>query len=243
MIYDTIGQGYSTFRRADPRLLRTILETLDAMNRVVNVGAGTGSYEPRDCSVVAVEPSIMMIRQRNRDAAPVVRATAENLPFLDNSFDASLAILTLHHWDDWRKGVRELSRVAKTRVVILTYDPAATGFWLVEDYFPEIRSLDQATMPAIEDLRQELGQVTVSAVPIPHDCVDGFLGAYWRRPHAYLDGHTRAAISVFGRLTNEQEGLSRLQADLGSGRWQQRNSTLLSRDNLDLGYRLVVANL
>jgi SAM-dependent methyltransferase len=243
MIYDTIGQSYSTFRRADLRLQRTILETLDGTNRVVNVGAGAGSYEPSDRSVVAVEPSITMIRQRQRDCAPVVQATADNLPFPDDSFDAALAVLTLHHWNDWRKGVREMSRVAKTRVVILTYDATATGFWLVEDYFPEIRRLDQATMPAIEDLQKELCQVTVSTVPIPHDCTDGFLGAYWRRPHAYLDDNTRGAISAFSRLANEAEGLSRLQADLQSGLWQRRNKTLLSRDSIDLGYRLLVAAL
>ncbi len=182
-LYDSIGTNYRRFRRPDPRIQRVLLRALDGLGTVVNVGAGTGSYEPRDRFVVAVEPSMVMIRQRSQEAAPAVQATATDLPFRDGSFDGSLAILTIHHWEDWRRGLRELVRAARRRVVVLTWDPSAEGFWLVEDYFPEILRIDRQIFPGLEALREELGHIRVEPVAIPHDCTDGFLGAYLRRPH------------------------------------------------------------
>jgi SAM-dependent methyltransferase len=239
-LYDTIGEGYSRWRRPDPRIAAAILSGLGDATSIVNVGAGTGSYEPADRRVVAVEPSATMIRQRPPTAAPVVRASASALPFRDGAFDASLAILTIHHWPDKRTGLQELRRTACRRTVVFTYDPACTGFWLT-DYFPELQAIDQGMCPPIEDLRNELGSVRVFDVPVPHDCTDGFQGAYWRRPRSYLDPSVRSAISSFARLADAGPGLAALEADLASGAWERRYGDVLSRDTLDLGYRLVVA--
>ena len=182
-LYDTIGRGYRQRRQQDPRIAAQIHGALGSAASVVNVGAGAGSYEPRDRNVVAVDPSQVMIRQRVPDAAPVVRASASNLPFADGSFDASLAVLTIHHWPDVNRGLRELCRVARQRAVILTCDPSVAPFWLT-DYFPEILEIDLRIMPSLSEFRRQLRVIEMVEVPIPHDCTDGFLGAYWRRPEA-----------------------------------------------------------
>lgn len=239
-LYDTIGASYTRFRRPDARIGSSILRALADSASVVNVGAGAGSYEPTDRRVVAVEPSLTMIRQRPRSSAPVVRGSGCALPFRDGVAEASLAILTLHHWPDPRKGLQELRRVARRRVVILTWDPDFSGFWLL-DYFPEILELDRRTMPSLGTLEHELGRTATLDVPIPHDCSDGFLGAYWRRPQAYLDASVRSAISTFAKIRRVDEGVARLTRDLESGEWQRRYGALLGRGSLDLGYRLVVA--
>lgn len=241
-LYDSIGDRYRHHRRPDGYIQNAIFAALDGIGSVVNVGAGSGSYEPRDRLVVAVEPSTTMIRQRAPAAAPVVQAVAESLPFRDAAFDAAMAVLTLHHWRDWRRGVRELARTARGKIVLFTWDPSAEGFWLVNDYFPEVLDIDRRLFPSMEDLTRELGFVRVERLEIPHDCGDGFLGAYWRRPHEYLNPATRAAISTFRKLANVEQGLARLKRDLESGEWSKRYSRLLSRDRLDLGYRLVTTN-
>lgn len=238
-LYDTIGRDYGRFRRQDPRIAAQILQALEGSSSVVNVGAGAGSYEPRDRKLVAVEPSVVMIRQRGANAVPVVRASATNLPFGDGAFDASLAILTIHHWPDLELGLREFRRVGQ-KAVILTHDPSATRFWLT-DYFPEILEIDRWSLPSLAELRRHLGRITVVDVPIPHDCTDGFLGAYWRRPHAYLRADVRSAISFFSRLPNVEKGLSALRRDLASGDWQRRHGEVLLCSAIDLGYRLIVA--
>jgi SAM-dependent methyltransferase len=239
-LYDTIGLGYGRLRRQDRRIAARILRALDGCSSVVNVGAGAGSYEPRDRKLVAVEPSRVMIRQRPRGAAPVVRALATDLPFPDGAFDASLAVLTIHHWSDRERGLGELRRAARRNVVILTHDTSVSEFWLV-DYFPEIRETDRGSMPSLAELRQHLGSIDVFDVPVPHDCTDGFLGAYWRRPEAYLRADVRAAISIFSKLRDVEQGVSALRRDLASGAWHQRYGEILQRSTLDLGYRLVVA--
>ena len=192
--------------------------------------------------MVAVEPSLTMIRQRARDAAPAVRARAEALPFRDASFDAALAILTLHHWPDRARGLAELARAARRRVVVLTHDPAADGFWL-EHYFPGLFHVSRHILPSLEELRRALGRVAVFDVPVPRDCWDGFQGAYWARPEAYLDAGVRSAISSFAKLSEAEllEGLTLLRADLASGEWERRHGAVRPCDALDLGYRLVVA--
>lgn len=242
-LYDEIGVGYERYRRPDPRIAAAIMEALGALAPVVNVGAGTGSYEPDDRPVVAVEPSMTMIRQRRGRIVPVVRASATNLPFGDGAFAAALAVLTIHHWPDRARGLSELARVARRRLVFLTYDPAAEGFWLVDDYFPEIREFDRRHMPSLEEFQRVGWSVEVRPLPIPHDCSDGFLGAYWRRPSAYLDPDARGAISAFSKLSDVDTGLSRLRSDLGDGTWERRYGYLRSRTALDLGYRLVIVNL
>ena len=239
-LYDAIGQGYDVHRRPDPRIAAAITAALGPADPLVNVGAGAGSYEPRDRRVVAVEPSRAMIRQRGPGSAPVVQASAVALPFRDAAFAAALAVLTVHHWPDRARGLAELARVAR-RVVILTWDPASAGFWLVDDYFPEVAAIDRPIFPGMAELGGLLGPIEVRPVLVPHDCSDGFLGAYWRRPHAYLDAGVRGAISTFAKLGTVEASLARLRRDLDDGAWAQRHGHVLGLAELDLGYRLVVA--
>jgi SAM-dependent methyltransferase len=234
-VYDRIGRGYAVTRRPDPRIAAAVRSALGDAASVVNVGAGAGSYEPVDLRVVAVEPAPAMIAQRSAGAAPAVRGVAEHLPFADGAFDAALAVLTVHHWTDRARGLAELARVARRRVVVLTWDPACPGpFWIIE-YVPGILDLDV--------LARALGEIDARPLPVPADCVDGFLGAFWRRPEAYLDPAVRGAISGFAQLGEEAvaPGLARLDADLRSGCWDARFGHLRRLDSLDLGYRLVVA--
>jgi len=238
--YDAIGHSYSARRQPDPGLAAR-LDALIGDSTVLNVGAGTGSYEPVRSGVVAVEPSTVMLSQRPPSAAPAVQAVAEALPFQDQAFDVVLAILTVHHWSDQRRGLEECARVARDRVVILTWDPDAEGFWLVRDYFPDILAIDRRVFPSMELLRAVLGPIDVQPLPIPRDCVDGFLGAFWLRPEAYLDEEVRAGISAFSRLTSIGPQLERLEHDLVSGDWERRNAELRHRTDLDVGYRLVMA--
>jgi SAM-dependent methyltransferase len=241
--YDVIGRSYSRTRRTDPRIAAVIWEALGDARTVVNVGAGTGSYEPPDRDVTAVEPSPVMIAQRPPDAAPAVQAAAEELPFEDGSFDAAMAVLTLHHWSDWRRGIEEMRRVAR-RLVVLSWDPEYTGrLWITAEYFPELAADDVAGFPSLADQAAAVRATRVTPVPIPHDCRDGFYGAHWRRPQAYLDPTVRAGISTFAKRRPEElaPGLERLRADLGSGAWAERHADLLARDELELGYRLLVA--
>jgi SAM-dependent methyltransferase len=240
-VYDTIGRSYLSQRRPDPRLAERIDACVGNDTTVLNVGAGTGSYEPIRSGVFAVEPSSVMLSQRSASAGPAVRAVAEALPFEDRAFDVVLAILTVHHWNDQRVGLEECARVARNRVVILTWDPRAEGFWLVRDYFPEILEIDRRIFPSMELLRAVFGSIDVQPVPIPGDCVDGFLGAYWQRPEAYLDEAVRRGISTFSRLTSIDPQLERLARDLSSGNWERRNGELRDRVELDVGYRLVTA--
>ena len=241
-LYDTIGRGYDVHRRPEPRLAAAIAAALGPAASVVNVGAGAGSYEPTDRAVVAVEPSAAMLRQRRPGAAPAVQASATDLPFRDAAFAAALAVLTVHHWPDRARGLAELARVARERVVIVTWDPEARyAFWLVDDYFPEIPAIDRLIFPTLDEFRRVLGRVEARPLPIPHDCVDGFLGAYWRRPEAYLDAGVRGAISTFTKVGDVEPGLARLRADLADGTWERRHGHVRGRDAVDLGYRLVVA--
>lgn len=244
-IYDRIGAGYATKRRPDPRVAAAIVDALGGSRTVVNVGAGAGSYEPRDRRVVAVEPSRTMLRQRAPDAAPAVQASAVRLPFADGAFAAATAVLTVHHWPDPERGLAEMRRVARERVVLLTWVPDAADFWLTRDYFPGILEVDRRIFAGLDELARLLGgPIDARSVTVPHDCVDGFLGAHWRRPAAYLDPAVRAAMSSFAKMPEDEleRGLTRLRADLASGAWIARNAELLERDALDIGYRLIVAS-
>ncbi len=239
--YDVIGLNYSDLRKPDARIAEMISEALGSAKTVLNVGAGTGSYEPTDREVTALEPSVEMIRQRPEAAAPVIRGSAEDLPFDDKSYDASTAILTIHHWTDQEKGVQEMRRVSRGPVVFLTFDPAHRDFWLA-DYIPELVALDDGQMPQMSDYENWLGPVEITSVPVPHDCTDGFYGAYWRRPAAYLDPKVRAAISCFWAVKEIETGLAKLENDLNSGAWEQKYGHLLDLDSYDLGYRLVTSS-
>ena len=240
LTYDSMGMNYAELRKPDPRIARFITHALGDASTVLNVGAGTGSYEPADRQVTAVEPSREMIRQRKPGAVPAIEACAESLPFPDKSFDASMAILTIHHWTDKRAGLREMRRVTRGPVVLLSFDPSSRP-WLT-DYLPELAALDDERMPTLSELEQWLGPLQVTPVPIPHDCTDGFLHAYWKRPFAYLDTRLRAGISSFWLIKGVEEGLEKLKRDLESGAWERRYADLLQQDEYEAGYRLVVAN-
>jgi SAM-dependent methyltransferase len=237
--YDNIGINYAELRKPDRRIARIIESALGSAQTVLNVGAGTGSYEPSDRSLMAVEPSLEMIGKRRPAAAKAIQACAENLPFDDRSFDASMAILTIHHWTDKEAGMREMRRVTRGRIVLLTFDPSYRP-WLT-DYLPELAALDEAQMPTMSAYEQWLGSVQIAPVLVPHDCSDGFLYAYWRRPAAYLDARIRSGSSSFWAISNAEAGLQNLRLDLESGAWERRYAELLTLDAYDAGYRLVVA--
>lgn len=237
-LYDTIGLNYADLRKPDPAIARRIDAALGAAKTVLNVGAGTGSYEPADRQITALDPSAEMLAQRAPSKAIVIQGCAENIPFADNSYDASMAVLTIHHWADREKGAREMRRVTRGKIVFLTYDAFFPAFWLA-DYIPALVTLDKGQMPPMADYEKWLGPVDISPVPIPHNCTDGFLAAYWRRPAAYLDEKVRAAISSFWALGDVSEGLGKLEADLKSGAWAERYADLLDLEALDCGYRLV----
>lgn len=238
--YDIIGENYAELRKPDPRIARIIESALGPAQSVLNVGAGTGSYEPAGRSVIAVEPSREMIRKRGSTATEAIQASAEHLPFDAESFDASMAILTIHHWHDKEAGLREMRRVTRGAIVLLTFDPSQRP-WLT-DYLPQQIALDDEQMPRMSDYERWLGSVKIMPVPVPHDCSDGFLHAYWRRPAAYLDPYIRSGSSSFSAIGGAETGLQNLKRDLETGEWERRYGELLALDEYDAGYRLVVAD-
>lgn len=241
--YDHIGTTYASVRRPDPRWVARIHEALDGHGTLVNVGAGAGSYEPGFMSVVGVEPSQVMIQQRASSAAPMVRGVAEQLPFRDNTFDVALAVFTVHHWSDPAAGLSEMRRVARKQVVV-TWDPDVFDeqFWLVRDYLPEAAERE-TPLATLATVLTHLGPATTETLPVPDDCTDGFFGAYWKRPHAYLDATVRAGISGLALLDQGVvfAALERLRFDLSHGHWRARYAALMALREIDLGYRLVVA--
>ncbi|WP_370368756.1 MerR family transcriptional regulator [Catenulispora sp. GP43] len=240
---DVIGDAYPVTRHTEPRIAEQVWAAVGDARTVLNVGAGTGAYEPPGREVVAVEPSAVMRAQRPAGAAPCVGAVAEQLPFADRCFDAAMAFSTVHHWRDPIAGLREMRRVAK-RVVVFTFDASDFAwrrrFWLTRDYLPEVASLHADW--SLSDLAEAIG-ARVEPVLIPWDCADGFFEAHWRRPEAYLDEHVRRAVSTWTRVgaKAEQRAVSDLRDDLASGRWSERNRELLGLDAAELGLRLLVA--
>lgn len=242
--YDRIGTSYARTRRTEPRIAARLHSLLGDAQRVVNVGAGTGNYEPEDREVIAVEPSPTMIAQRPPGSAPVVRAFAEALPFADDAFDASLAIFTVHHWPHPERGLEELRRVAR-RQVFLSFDSGFDyDFWLVTDYFPEIIALDneQESQSSV-GIARVLDVRHVEPMPVPADCIDGFAACYWNRPEAYVDPDVQAGISCLAMLDGDvlARGTKQLRADLASGAWDAKHGHLRTMPELDVGYRLIVA--
>ncbi|GAB1692610.1 MerR family transcriptional regulator [Krasilnikovia sp. M28-CT-15] len=240
-LYDVIGSDYPVTRRTEPRIAARIWDALGDARTVLNVGAGTGSYEPPDRDVTAVEPSAVMRALRPAGAAPCVAADAESLPFEDQSFDAAMAVSTVHHWPDPVAGLREMRRVAR-RVVVFTYDADdSQRFWLNRDYLSEFADL-LVSWPSLADMTRAIGG-RAEPVLIPWDCADGFFEAHWRRPEAYLDEQVRRAVSVWTRVgpEAEQRAVDALREDLSSGRWADRNRDLVALDTAELGLRLLVA--
>jgi SAM-dependent methyltransferase len=243
-LYDAIGATYTVTRRTEPRIAAQLWAALGDARTVLNVGAGTGSYEPPDRDVTAVEPSAVMRAQRPAGSAPCVAAAAESLPFADRSFDAAIAFATIHHWQDPIAGLREMRRVAR-RVVAFTFDASSDGwldrFWLTRDYLPEFADL-LAGRPSLPEMADAIG-ARVEPVLVPWDCADGFFEAYWRRPEAYLDDDVRRGVSVWARVGSQAErrAVDSLSGDLASGRWTERNRDLLDLGEADLGLCLLVA--
>jgi SAM-dependent methyltransferase len=246
LLYDTIGTGYRATRREDPRIACAIWEALADASSVANIGAGTGNYEPRDREVVAIEPSSTMLAQRPAGAAPAVQGVAEAIPLATASVDAAMAVNTDEHWADCARGLAEMRRVARKRVVALTFDHAYDSrFWLVRDYLTQYPTLHRDRGPNLYELALSSGDATIRSVPVPYDCRDGFFRAFWRRPHAYLDPRVRAGISAFHRLdpAHVEEAVQHLAHDLTSGAWYERNHDLLDGEELDLGLRIVIWSL
>ncbi len=244
--YDRMGIGYGAVRRPEPRIAARIETALGEAESVLNVGAGTGSYEPADRDVTALEPSREMIAQRPRGSAPVIQGVAEDLPFEDDSFDAVMALITVHHWGNLRAGLAEMVRVARKRVVVLTFTPVPPGdLWMRSDYFPRMLDFHTRVMPPIEELTALLPGASVKPVPIPNGCADGFWLALWDRPEMHLDPDVRRASSTWHQLSPDEVegGLAKLRADLASGRWDERNGHLREQPELDVGLRLVTAEL
>jgi SAM-dependent methyltransferase len=229
-------------RRSDPRIAAQIDLALGAARTVVNVGAGTGSYEPPGREVTAVEPSAEMIAQRPPGSAPVIQASAEELPFADRSFDAAMAVLTAHHWADLGSGLAELRRVSRERIVIVTFDPEALkDLWIPNDYFPEMLTLKRRAGATSGALAEVLTGATIEPIPVPRDCTDLFFAALWGRPEKLFDEEVLEPMWVWQSISEEarRNGRERLRADLEDGTWEQRYGHLRTLPSLDVGLRLV----
>ena len=245
-LYDRIGRGYSPIRQADPRFAAAIRRSLGDARSVVNVGAGAGSYEPPDLDVTAVEPSPVMIAQRPPGSAPVVQAFAEQLPFPDDSFDAAMAVITIHHWRDVDAGLAEMRRVARRRVVVLAFDyRVGAQRWIVRDYLPEMVAVHNASYPAIARVYAALPGATVDVLPAPNDCTDRMFATLWARPEQHLDPDVRAGTSAWDAVGPQvaERAVAELRRDLESGAWDARHGRLRTLSQLDVGLRLIRAEL
>jgi SAM-dependent methyltransferase len=243
--YDRPGQKYSGYRQTDPRIAAYVFKALERAKTILNVGAGTGSYEPNDKYVVAVEPSISMRLQRIENGkVPAINSKAGNLPFDDNSFDASMAMVTVHHWPDIDKGIKELRRVTKNQILILTFDPnELDNFWNV-NYFPELIEVEKARYPGIDFLKNALGgNCEIISIPVPIDCVDGFQEAFYGRPEAFLEKEVRLSQSAWGFLPKELEEklVQRLEDDLKSGEWDRKYGHLRSQPDFTCALKLLIS--
>ena len=241
--YDETGKNYATGRATDPRIAAQIHAKLRGAESVLNIGAGSGSYEPSNINVTAVEPSERMIKQRGALSAPVMKAQAESLPFNDGEFSHCMTVLSMHHWSSRPKAFSEIKRVTRDRFVAITWDPESYPFWLSRDYFPEIYDIDQTIFPKLAELNDTFDNIDVEILELPADCIDGFMAAYWQRPEAYLDDTIRENMSTFSKIGDLESGIARLRKDLDSGTWKSRNQSLINSDTFDAGYRLITVDL
>ncbi len=241
--YNALRHSYTAIRQPDPRIAAYVHQALGDARTILNVGAGAGSYEPDDRYVVAVEPSAAMRAQRPPHRVPAIDAIAESLPFDDRSFDAAMAMSTIHQWSDMRKGLSELRRVSRGPVVILSFDPdVAQNFWLTS-YVPELSQAEMRRHPPMPVVQAALGGVSeVHQVPIPIDCTDGFTDAYYARPEKFLDPAVRAAQSTWSFV--DPAAIARfvttLRADLESGAWDRRFAEWRTRPYFEGSLRLIV---
>lgn len=242
-LYDEIGANYSVSRCTDPKIMKQLYSELRGATRIVNIGAGTGSYEPEDVELVAVEPSSEMISQRKPVSHRVVQAFAEKLPFRDSSFSHAMTVLSMHHWENRDRAFSEINRVATEKFVAITWDPNSDPFWLTRDYFPEFYDLDKRNFPQLKELDKHFDEVEMSPLQIPHDCKDGFLAAFWKRPKAYLDSKVRRSISSFSKIDDASKGLRKLEDELVSGLWAENNRAILNFSSIDAGYRIISAKV
>jgi ubiquinone/menaquinone biosynthesis C-methylase UbiE len=242
-IYDDIGISYSVTRCTDPKIAKQLNSELQGATRIVNIGAGTGSYEPENVDLVAVEPSSEMISQRKTGSHSVEKAFAEKLPFENNSFSHAMTVLSMHHWENRPLAFGEINRVATGKFVAITWDPKSEPFWLTRDYFPEIYETDKRIFPDLDELNEHFDEVKMRPLQIPDNCEDGFLAAFWKRPEAYLNSRVRQSISPFSNIKNLSEGLQKLQDDLASGLWAKNNHAILNSSSLDVGYRIISARI
>jgi len=244
--YDKFGQQYAHHRQTDPRIAAYVHDALADAKTILNVGAGAGSYEPTDKYVVAVEPSIVMRAQRiNNGKTPAIIGIADALPFDDNAFDASMAMVTVHHWPDINKGLKELRRVTKHQVIIMTFDPdALDNFWNAH-YFPELIAVEKARYPTVEFITNSLGgNCEVKSIPIPLDCIDGFQEAFYGRPEAFLEKQVRLSQSAWGFLPDgvEERIVQTLADDLQSGNWDKKFGHFRTQPTFTCALRLIIAN-
>lgn len=244
--YAALGQHYSHIRRTDPCIAAWVHRALGDARTVLNVGAGSGSYEPHDRYVLAVEPSQAMRAQRPKDSAPAINAVAEELPLDDQSVDAAMAIITVHQWRDLDKGLQELKRVSRGPVIILTFDGEALDRYWLAHYAPELISVERPRYPEIQKIADMLGKETqVHTVPIPIDCQDGFTEAYYARPEAFLDVSVRRSQSAWSFVTQEDQSrfVSELQRDLESGVWDGRFGEWRKKPYFEGSLRLLIGNV
>ncbi len=242
-IYDEIGKSYTITRQTDARIAAQIHGELEGATRILNIGAGAGSYEPKDADLIAVEPSAEMIAQRSPKAHEVVQASADDLPFDDEYFTHTMTVLSMHHWDNRAKAFEEIKRVTSKKFVAVTWFPECSGFWLLRDYFPDIYRIDRQIFPSRAELSAALGIIQTKPLMIPDDCQDGFLAAFWKRPEVYLDLTARNAMSTFSKVENVAPRIEMLREDIETGRWAVRNSKLLELPEADLGYRIITAEI
>ena len=242
-MYDDLGVNYSVTRCTDPKIAEQLYSELRGATRIINIGAGTGSYEPENIELVAVEPSSKMIAQRKNGSQRVEQAFAESLPFENNSFSHAMTVNSMHHWENRALAFDEINRVATDKFVAISWDPESPPFWLTRDYFPEIYEMDKCIFPEMEEFNKHFSDVVITPLKIPADCKDGLLGSFWKRPEAYLNEKVRQSTSPFAKIKSLAEGLRKLEDDIASGAWAKNNYAILNSTSLDVGYRLITARL
>jgi SAM-dependent methyltransferase len=244
--YDKNGARYSTSRQTDPAIAAYIYRALGDAKTILNVGAGSGSYEPTDRFVISVEPSVTMRAQRLLNhKSPAVIGKADDLPFDDRSFDVATAFLTIHHWPDIKKGLAEMRRVTRSQIIIMTYDPDALGIFWNAEYFPEVIEVEKQRYPRIQSLVNVLGgNAEVQEIPVPLNCLDGFQEAFYGRPEAFLEKEVRKAMSAWGFISEDRQELmvKRLSDDLSSGEWDRKFGYLRTQPTFSGALRLVIGN-